>query len=56
MERQADAYPARLEIDYPESLSRLKTLLRIPLIIPILVIAALLLIAARAPRLPQPQA
>ena len=42
MEREPDAYPARLEIDYPESLDRLTTLLRIPMIIPIAVIAALL--------------
>lgn len=35
-------YPARLEIDYPERLSRLKTLFRIILVIPILVLAAML--------------
>ena len=35
-------YPARLEIDYPERLSRVKTLFRIILVIPILVVAALL--------------
>ncbi len=45
MERAPDAYPARLEIDYPESLNRLSTLLRIPFIIPILVIQALLPVA-----------
>ena len=45
MERPADSYPARLEIDYPESLSRVSTLLRIPFIIPILVIQALLPVA-----------
>ncbi len=45
MERAPDAYPARLEIDYPESLSRLSTLLRIPFMIPILVIQALLPVA-----------
>jgi amino acid permease len=42
MEHPPDAYPARLEIDYPESLDRLSTLLRIPFIIPILVVAALM--------------
>ena len=35
-------YPARLEIDYPERLSRVKTLFRIILVIPILVVAGLL--------------
>ncbi len=35
-------YPARLEIDYPERLSRPKTLFRIILVIPILVVGALL--------------
>ena len=45
MERRADSYPARLEINYPESLSRVSTLLRIPFIIPILVIQALLPVA-----------
>lgn len=45
MDRSADVYPARLEIDYPESLSRIRTLLRIPFLIPILVIQALLPIA-----------
>ncbi|MDE0652131.1 MAG: DUF4389 domain-containing protein [bacterium] len=34
-------YPARLEIDYPERLSRVKTLFRIILVIPIAFIAAL---------------
>ncbi len=34
-------YPARLEIDYPERLSRVKTLFRIVLVIPIAVVAAL---------------
>ena len=34
-------YPARLEIDYPEQLSRVKTLFRIILVIPALVVAAL---------------
>ena len=42
MQQQTDAYPARLDIDYPEEgLSRLKTLFRIILLIPILVVAAL---------------
>ena len=45
MERSPDAYPARLEIDYPEQLDRLTTLLRIPFSIPIWIIAALLPIA-----------
>ena len=35
-------YPARLEIDYPQRLSRPKTLFRIILVIPILVVTALL--------------
>ena len=34
-------YPARLEIDYPEQVSRVKTLFRIILVIPVLVVAAL---------------
>jgi hypothetical protein len=34
-------YPARLDIDYPERLSRPKTLFRIILVIPILAVAAL---------------
>ncbi|MDE2987845.1 MAG: DUF4389 domain-containing protein [Chloroflexota bacterium] len=42
MERQPDAYPARLEIDYPERLDRLSTLLRIPFSIPIWIISVLL--------------
>lgn len=42
MEQHPDVYPARLEIDYPETLDRLSTLLRIPFIIPILVVSALL--------------
>ncbi len=36
------AYPARLEIDYPEQLSRLTTAFRIILIIPILVVSSAL--------------
>ena len=35
-------YPARLEIDYPERLSRPKTLFRLILVIPILVVVGLL--------------
>ena len=42
MERQPDAYPVRYDVDYPESLSRLTTLLRIPYIVPIMVLAALM--------------
>ena len=42
MEHQPDAYPARLEIDYPESVDRLSTLLRIPFSIPIWIISVLL--------------
>ena len=42
MEQKYADYPARYSVDYPESLSRLTTLLRIPMIIPIAVIAALL--------------
>ena len=38
----ATGYPARLEIDYPERLSRVKTLFRIILVIPIAVVGALL--------------
>ena len=45
MERSPDAYPARIEIDYPESLNRLSTLLRIPFIIPIAIIQALMPVA-----------
>ena len=39
---QTESYPARLEIDYPEQLNRLTTLLRIIWIIPILIILVLL--------------
>ena len=39
---QPESYPARLEVDYPEQLNRLTTLLRIIWIIPILVILVLL--------------
>ena len=40
-DRSDSPYPARLEIDYPERVSRVKTLFRIILVIPILVLAAL---------------
>ena len=40
-DRSDAPYPARLEIDYPERVSRVKTLFRIILVIPILVVAAL---------------
>ena len=36
-----DAYPARLDIDYPEKLNRLSTLFRLVLIIPIAIVLAL---------------
>ncbi len=39
---QPESYPARLEVDYPEQLNRLTTLLRVIWIIPILVILAIL--------------
>ena len=39
---QPESYPARLDIDYPEQLDRLTTLLRVIWIIPILVILTLL--------------
>ncbi|MCH8066229.1 MAG: DUF4389 domain-containing protein [Chloroflexi bacterium] len=42
MTAQPESYPARLEVDYPEQLNRLTTLLRIIWIIPILVILVLL--------------
>lgn len=45
MEHQPDAYPARLEIDYPERLDRLSTLLRIPFSIPIGIISWLMPVA-----------
>lgn len=45
MEYQPDAYPARLEVDYPDRLDRLSTLLRIPFSIPIWILAALLPVA-----------
>ena len=40
-DRSGAHYPARLEIDYPERVSRVKTLFRIILVIPALVVAAL---------------
>ncbi len=40
-DRSDAPYPARLEIDYPERVSRVKTLFRIILVIPILALAAL---------------
>ncbi len=42
MTGQPESYPARLEVDYPEQLNRLTTLLRVIWIIPILVILAIL--------------
>ena len=45
MEHQPNAYPARLEVDYPDRLDRLSTLLRIPFSIPIWILAALLPVA-----------
>ncbi|MFT7474508.1 MAG: aspartyl/asparaginyl beta-hydroxylase (cupin superfamily) [Verrucomicrobiales bacterium] len=37
---QRDGYAARLEVDYPEELNRVKTVFRLILVIPIAVIAA----------------
>ena len=45
MERQPDAYPARLVVDYPERLDRVSTLLRIPFIIPIGIVSYLMPVA-----------
>jgi len=45
MEHQPDAYPARLEVDYPERLDRVSTLLRIPFIIPIGIVSYLMPVA-----------
>ncbi len=42
MSAQPETYPARLEVDYPEELNRLTTLLRIIWIIPALLILVLL--------------
>lgn len=36
----ADAYPARLEVDYPERLDRITTLLRLILIIPVVLLVS----------------
>ena len=41
-DRSNAPYPARLEIDYPERLSRVKTLFRIVLLIPIVIVLALI--------------
>lgn len=41
-----DTYPARLEIDYPESLDRLSTFFRLVWAIPILIVLSLLLATA----------
>lgn len=38
----ADAYPARLEVDYPERLDRITTLLRLILMIPLLLLLSLM--------------
>ena len=45
MEQAPDQYPARYDVDYPDKLSRLSTLLRIPFSIPIWILAGLLPIA-----------
>ncbi len=45
MEHPPDQYPARLDVDYPESFERLSTLLRIPFSIPIWILAALMPVA-----------
>ena len=42
MNTQSETYAARLDIDYPEKLSRLTTFFRLILIIPIVIIASLL--------------
>ena len=42
MDKQSQIYPARLDIDYPEKLSRLTTFFRLILIIPIVIILSLL--------------
>lgn len=39
---QADSYPARLDIDYPEELNRITTLFRLILIIPIAIVLGIL--------------
>lgn len=38
----ADAYPARLEVDYPERLDRITTLLRLILVIPVALLLSLM--------------
>ena len=45
MEHAPDQYPARLEVDYPERLGGLSTFFRLPLIIPIWILAGLLPVA-----------
>ena len=45
MEHAPDQYSARYEVEYPEQLDRLSTLLRIPFAIPILLVASLMPIA-----------
>jgi len=42
MDTQSDSYPARFDIDYPETLNRVTTLFRLILIIPITIILVLL--------------
>ena len=42
MVTQAESYPARLDIDYPEKLDRFSTFFRLIWIIPIAIIASLL--------------
>ena len=51
MQRSADDYPARLDIEYPQSLDRISTLLR-----PILAIPALILLSFIPPMLCTPVA
>ena len=45
MEHAPDQYSARYEVEYPEQLDRLSTLLRIPFAVPILLVASLMPIA-----------
>ena len=45
LQTESDTYPARLQVDYPERLGRLSTLLRIPFSIPIWILSALMPIA-----------
>ena len=42
MQTQPETYPARLDIDYPEKLSRITTFFRVILIIPIAIVLSLL--------------